>query len=81
MLDDRKVPIEGTYAGGTFRSRWCTYDVGCVNSWRVLDLSAQPAATVVIPALDTASRSTVNWLSALLARPRLAVAVPGDFKG
>ena len=80
MLDDRNVPMEGTYDGGNFRSRWCTYDVGCVKSWRASDISPQAAATAGNLSRAKASRSTMNWLSGLLARPRMAAAVPGDFK-
>ncbi|MEO7062396.1 MAG: hypothetical protein ABI082_01305 [Dokdonella sp.] len=80
MIDDRKVPMEGTYAGGVFRSRWCTYDVGCVNSWCASDDSPQVTATAASPAQGKASRTTANWLSALLARPRMAAGVPGDFR-
>ena len=39
MLDHRKVPMDGTYTGGVFRSHWSTYDVGCVHSWCASDIT------------------------------------------
>ena len=45
MLDDRDVPMKGTYAEGVFRSRWGNYDVGCVRLWRAWDLALSAAAT------------------------------------
>ena len=34
LLDDRSIPMDGTYAGSSFRSRWTVYDVGRVRTWR-----------------------------------------------
>jgi len=37
LLDSRDASLDGTYAGGAFRSRWNEYDVGRVRSWRTMD--------------------------------------------
>ncbi len=37
VLDDRKIAIDGTYAGQTFWSRWTKYDLERVGSWRLTD--------------------------------------------
>jgi hypothetical protein len=47
MLDDRDVPMKGTYAEGVFRSRWGNYDVGCVRLWRAWDLDPSAAAAAM----------------------------------
>lgn len=71
MLDHREVPMDGTYSGGVFRSRWSTYEVGCVHSWCASDINPFVAATATSVAQDKASLTTLNWLSALLARHRV----------
>ena len=46
LLDDRSVPMDGTYARSSFHSRWTDYDVGRVRTWRSSDtssLSPEPA--------------------------------------
>jgi hypothetical protein len=40
VLDGRKIPLDGTYTGQTFTSRWSGYDVQRVRTWRVLDALA-----------------------------------------
>jgi hypothetical protein len=35
-LDDREVPIDGTYARGVFCSRWSEYDISRVHGWSML---------------------------------------------
>ena len=39
MLDDRKVPIDGTYASQAFQSRWSGYALDRVRSWRCADMT------------------------------------------
>jgi hypothetical protein len=34
QLEDREEPIHGTFANGTFHSRWADYDADRVQSWR-----------------------------------------------
>lgn len=34
VLEGREVPMVGTYAQQTFRSRWSDYDVARVRTWR-----------------------------------------------
>jgi hypothetical protein len=42
LLDDRCVPMDGTYAHTSFHSRWTDYDVGRVRTWR-------PSSSSVLP--------------------------------
>ena len=37
VLDNREVPIVGTYVQETFQSRWSSYDVQRVRTWRSVD--------------------------------------------
>ena len=41
LLDDRSVPIDGTYARQAFQSRWSGYALGRVRAWRSADLTQQ----------------------------------------
>ncbi|MGA9342407.1 MAG: hypothetical protein WBV61_08750 [Rhodanobacteraceae bacterium] len=40
VLDHREVAIDGTYGGQVFRSRWTSYDIDRVNTWRLGDLTS-----------------------------------------
>lgn len=40
VLDGRDVPINGTYAEHTFRSRWSGYEIGSVRAWRYADAAS-----------------------------------------
>ncbi len=44
QLDDRKVPMDGTYTRGVFRSRWSEYDVSRVHLWSALNIDSIVAA-------------------------------------
>jgi len=44
VLDDRDIAIDGTYARQIFCSRWTSYEVGRVRTWR---LPAQNSACVL----------------------------------
>jgi|GEM_PF-2582533 len=41
LLDDRKIPIDGTYARQAFQSRWSGYPLDRVRSWRSADMTPQ----------------------------------------
>jgi len=72
LLEDRDDPIPGTFANGSFHSRWAHYDAERVVSWR--QAVADPAhATITEPRV--ARRST--WL-APLARLARFMLVGGD---
>ncbi len=45
VLDGRDIPIHGTYAERTFRSRWSGYEIESVRAWRYADADS-PVATV-----------------------------------
>jgi hypothetical protein len=47
MLEDRGQPIHGTFADGSFRSRWADYDAGRVKSWRGSE--GDPSAVQIAP--------------------------------
>ncbi|MBA8886842.1 hypothetical protein FHW12_001033 [Dokdonella fugitiva] len=38
VLDHRQIAIEGTYTRQVFRSRWTSYEVERVGTWRLADL-------------------------------------------
>jgi hypothetical protein len=44
QLDDRKVPMDGTYTRGVFHSRWSEYDVSRVHFWSALNINSIVAA-------------------------------------
>lgn len=58
LLDDRDVPLHGTYANGVFRSHWAEYEVGRVKSWRAVEIDA------VAPMLAFAAVASSNGLFA-----------------
>jgi hypothetical protein len=47
-LDDREEPIHGTFADGSFHSRWADYPVDRVRAWRkaLADPMREPVAAV-----------------------------------
>jgi hypothetical protein len=45
VLDGRDVPLVGTYAQQTFWSRWSSYDVQRVRTWRSADSGSFAAAS------------------------------------
>ena len=52
MLEDRGQPIHGTYADGSFHSRWADYDADRVTSWRGTE-GNPPAVQCVSVAVPT----------------------------
>jgi len=46
LLDDRSVPMDGTYAHSSFHSRWTEYDVGRVRTWRSSGPSLPPEPAI-----------------------------------
>ena len=76
VIDDRKIPMEGTYDGGVFRSRWGEYDVGCVHVWCALDTHPIVVATAVVTPQSETLVTLLKWLSELLTKHRDPAAKP-----
>ena len=71
-LEDRTEPMHGTFANGTFHSRWADYSTSRVRSWR--SSNADPSvAQINIPTAATGAFVTaIKRLSRFVFRRRNA---------